>query len=340
VGALDDPDRLAVLHGLAILDTPEEPAFDDIARLASACCDGAIGAVNFVDDGRHWTKAIAGVQGGAGASVSADVSFCAATVASDSGSLTVPDALHCGQWRSHPLVTGPPHLRFYAGAAIVVDGHRVGVVCAFGDQPRAPGGKEQQALDALARQAAAALELRRRNADLRDFALRDPLTGLANRTLLFDRLQMAIAQRQRTGDDVGVLFCDVDGFKLVNDRWGHQTGDRVLCRVADLLQAATRETDTVARLGGDEFVVVCPRLRGLHELDAVIERIVEAVQLVEPGRLRPVALRMSIGAALLVDGESAASVLRRADRAMYESKAALPAAASLSGAPPPGDPRG
>jgi hypothetical protein len=77
---LGDPDRLAVLRDLAILDTPAEPDYDDIARLASACCRSPIAAVNFVDAERPWTKAIVGVEDGQGANVSVDLSFCAATV--------------------------------------------------------------------------------------------------------------------------------------------------------------------------------------------------------------------------------------------------------------------
>lgn len=320
--ALGDPDRLAVLRELAILDTPPEPAFDDIARLAAACCNSAIAVVNFVDDGRHWTKAAFGVEGGPGASVAADVSFCAATVEAEGGSLSVTDPLNSERWRSHPFVVGAPFLRYYAGAAIVVSGQPVGVVCVFGDESRQIGRHEEEALAALARQAAATLELRRHNDDLRAVALRDPLTGLANRTLLLDRLELAIAQRRRGGGEVGVLFCDVDDFKLVNDRWGHETGDRLLCRVADLLQEATRQTDTVARFAGDEFVVVCPGLEGADELEAVVERVARAVREREHARVRPVPLRLSIGAALLAGRESAADVLRRADQAMYDAKAA------------------
>ena len=318
--ALHDPDRLAILRDLAILDTPEEPAFDDIARLASACCGSQIAAVNFVDDGRHWTKAMVGVEGGAGASVPNDVSFCAATVASECGSLTVADASRSEAWRSHPLVVGPPFLRFYAGAAIVVSGQPVGVVCVFGDEPREPRDQDREALVALAGQAAAQLELRKRNSELRDFALHDPLTGLANRTLLADRLELAVAQRARGRGDVGVLFCDVDGFKLVNDRWGHETGDGLLCRIAERLLAATRETDTVARFAGDEFVVVCAGVKGAGEFQAVVERVARAANAPQ-GRVRPIPLRLSIGAALAADGETAAAVLRRAAQAMYEAKA-------------------
>ena len=315
-----DPNRLTVLRDLEILDTPPELVYDDIARLASACCKSQIAAVNFVDDERQWTKAIVGVEGGQGASVSADLSFCAATVATDSGLLTLQDTAKSEHWRSHPIVTGPPYLRFYAGAAILVSGQSVGVVCAFGDEPRGLGEQEEQALIALARQASAHLELRKRNADLRDLAVSDPLTGLANRTLLFDRLRLAIAERKRNGGDVGVLFCDVDDFKLVNDRWGHEAGDRVLCQIADRLRTATRGADTVARLAGDEFVLICPGLENLedfHALIARVDRIVHKINLTDRG---PVSPRLSIGPALLEDDETAAGVLRRADQAMYRVK--------------------
>jgi len=320
-GNLVDPNRLAVLRDLAILDTAAEPAYDDIARLASACCQSSIAAVNFVDDERHWTKAIVGVEGGRGASVSADVSFCAATVATDSGLLSLPDASKSEEWRSHPFVTGPPFLRFYAGAAIVVSDQPIGVVCVFGDEARELGEREEQALVALARQTSAHLELRKRNVELRELAVSDPLTGLANRTLLFDRLEMARAQGERTGGHVGVLFCDVDDFKLVNDRWGHQVGDRLLCQVGDRLRTATREIDTVARLAGDEFVVICPGLDTPEGLDAVIDRVDRIVHMPEPADDGPVSPRVSIGAVLLEKGETAAGVLRRADEAMYHVKA-------------------
>lgn len=128
VDRLHDSHRLSVLHDLDILDTDAESAYDDLARLASICCDSKIAAVNFVDDHRHWTKAIVGADG-QGASVSADLSFCAATVASSEGVLSVPNTQRSEQWRSHPLVAEGPTVGFYAGAAIVVAGEPIGVVC-------------------------------------------------------------------------------------------------------------------------------------------------------------------------------------------------------------------
>jgi len=317
---LTDSTRLAELNRLEILDTPPEPAYDDIARLAAACCGSEIAAVNFVDDRRHWTKAIVGVPDGQGVSVSAELSFCAATVATPGGRLTVPDTKASETWRGHPLVVGGPQVGFYAGATIVVSGEPVGVVCVFGDRPRKLGDKEEEALAALARQASAQLDLRRRNAELRDAAVRDPLTGVANRTLLLDRLELALAQREREGGHVGIFFCDVDEFKAINDRRGHDEGDRVLRRIAERLQAATRATDTVARIAGDEFVVLCPGLDSPQELDELAARIDELVHAPDLEGEPALRVRLSIGAALADEREPAASLLRRADQEMYRHK--------------------
>ena len=318
---LRDTARLAALYDLAIMDTAAEPAYDDIALLASACCNSEIAAVNFVDDHRHWTKAIVGVPGGRGSSVSAEVSFCAATIASSEALFSVPDTLRDARWQSHPLVVGGPGVRFYSGASIVVRGEPIGVVCVFGDEPCVLGESEEQALLALARQTSRQLELRHHNDGLRELAVRDPLTGLANRTLLVDRLELAIAHRSRSGGHVGLLFCDIDGFKSVNDRLGHEAGDRLLVQIADRLLKATRSVDTVARLGGDEFVVVCPGLECPEDLDAVVSRISETLEAPDHDCDSTQQLpRLCIGAALLRGGETASSLIGRADEAMYASK--------------------
>ena len=175
VTAAGDDERLAVLHDLAILDTPAEPAYDDIARLASASCGSRIAAVNFVERHRHWTKAICGVPGGQGASVAVERSLCAATIATDGGLLSIPDMLADARWSAHPDVTGGARLRFYAGAAIVVADQPIGVVCVFGDEPRPITEADEHALAVLARQVATHLELRTRNVELRELLVRDEL---------------------------------------------------------------------------------------------------------------------------------------------------------------------
>jgi diguanylate cyclase (GGDEF)-like protein/PAS domain S-box-containing protein len=154
----------------------------------------------------------------------------------------------------------------------------------------------------------------------------DALTGLANRNLLRDRLQQAIATVRRNGGSVATVFLDLDHFKLVNDSLGHTEGDALLKAVAERLRGAVRETDTVARLGGDEFVLILPARRTdaamleadvtalLHKLLAEIARPITIAG-------RPMRTTCSMGVAIHPqDGEDADTLLRNADAAMYRAK--------------------
>ncbi|WP_250032628.1 putative bifunctional diguanylate cyclase/phosphodiesterase [Paractinoplanes maris] len=164
--------------------------------------------------------------------------------------------------------------------------------------------------------------------ELRRRALRDELTGLANRTLLSDRLDQALARAARTGNTpVAVIFADLDQFKLVNDSWGHAAGDQLLVQVAGRLADAARQADTVARFGGDEFVVVCEDTDP-PAAQAVAERLQEA--LAEPFDLdgRRAYIRASMGVAVSPP-HSAPDLLRFADAAMYAAKSAGPGRVQL-----------
>lgn len=155
-------------------------------------------------------------------------------------------------------------------------------------------------------------------------SLEDELTGLANRRALYDQLAAAMARSRRSGKPVGVLFLDLDGFKAVNDRLGHQVGDELLRQLALRLRACVRETDTVARLGGDEFIVL---LESLHDPAAdctrVANKLIESVATpfdLSEGRVARVGT--SIGAAIYRqhDATTAETLLMQADAAMYEAK--------------------
>jgi diguanylate cyclase (GGDEF)-like protein len=154
-------------------------------------------------------------------------------------------------------------------------------------------------------------------------ALHDPLTGLANRRLFFDRLDLARARARRSGGVLGVLFMDLDGFKAINDSLGHEAGDEVLVTVAGRLRAAMRAADTLARLGGDEFAVLCEDLTGRDDLIRIAERLTKAVG--EPFQVEgtPVSVGMSIGIAVAAQpSASPDELLRQADAAMYRAKSA------------------
>ncbi len=154
-------------------------------------------------------------------------------------------------------------------------------------------------------------------------AVVDPLTGLATRRLLNIRLQYAVPRNRRAGTHLAVLFCDLDGFKSVNDRFGHACGDEVLQTVAARLRRSVREEDLIARVGGDEFVILVEELRDLAELQDLGHRLLAGVA--EPVELPhcEVRVRVSIGVAVLPPHSSEGDeVLQVADRAMYDAKAA------------------
>jgi diguanylate cyclase (GGDEF)-like protein/PAS domain S-box-containing protein len=156
---------------------------------------------------------------------------------------------------------------------------------------------------------------------LRYQATHDPLTGLPNRSLLVDRLRQALARMDRRQSRVAVFFCDLDGFKEVNDAYGHEAGDQVLVAAALRLQDVVRAGDTVSRLGGDEFVVLCEEVPGSDELEMIAERIVAAIAspfLLDVGA---VYISASLGVALAMGADdSADAVLRDADVALYQAK--------------------
>ena len=153
-------------------------------------------------------------------------------------------------------------------------------------------------------------------------ALHDPLTGLPNRTLFADRLSQALAGAKRRSSGAAVLLLDLDGFKLINDTFGHEVGDAVLIVVALALSRELRANESVARLGGDEFAFITEDVTTKRELAAIARRILSAVA--EPLALddRFAHVTGSLGITLAAPGDDPTSLLRQADIAMYQAKAA------------------
>ena len=149
----------------------------------------------------------------------------------------------------------------------------------------------------------------------------DALTGLPNRALFDDRLAGATGRARRSGRSLALLFVDVDHFKAVNDNHGHEAGDQLLKIAAERLLASVRSVDTVARLAGDEFTVILEGLGDPADAEAVATKLLEAMR--QPMQLGGALLRVaiSVGLAFLEEGEAdPASLLRRADKALYEAK--------------------
>lgn len=160
--------------------------------------------------------------------------------------------------------------------------------------------------------------------ELKHIAHYDPLTGLANRLLLADRLRQAMLQEHRRGKQVAVAFLDLDGFKAVNDNHGHSTGDHLLVDLSKRMQAVLRDTDTLARLGGDEFVVVLSDLAERAQCEPLLARLLDAIS--RPARIdgAVVSVSGSIGVTFYPQNEDidADQLMRQADQAMYQAKLA------------------
>ena len=157
--------------------------------------------------------------------------------------------------------------------------------------------------------------------EIAQLAFHDPLTGLPNRKLLLDHLTRAIYQARRDKCNLAVYFIDLDRFKVINDSLGHSAGDKVLQAVAARVASSLREADTVARMGGDEFVVLTPDIHGVEDAVHVAQKVRDAIR--EPIQIegRELFVSASMGVAVYPsDGESAETLVKNADTAMYRAK--------------------
>lgn len=187
------------------------------------------------------------------------------------------------------------------------------------DQPWSAGSR--RILQAAASEAAAALERVESHRDAEARASTDVLTGLPNRRY-FDEFCGLLAERRRSDDAVGILMADIDHFKRVNDRFGHEVGDNVLRAVAGAIAGAVRDDDVPARYGGEEFVVLLRNASGPVAIE-VAERVRLAVAGLDLRTLGPSSISVSVGAAVQVDADQPiADLLADADRALYRAKRA------------------
>jgi diguanylate cyclase (GGDEF)-like protein len=204
-----------------------------------------------------------------------------------------------------PRLALPVALATTAGALLILAGASFGAAALFFCVPLAAG--------ALL----VALRIEARHEGLRLMSERDALTGLGNRRLLNDRLHYEIARHRRHSRRFSVLALDLDGFKQVNDRFGHPAGDEILREVAKALQKAVRDQDTVVRMGGDEFCVLAPEI-GWEDAERLAERLELAVETAVGGLDM---LGVSVGFAVFPDeGWTPEHLLARADAAGLEEK--------------------
>ena len=329
-----DARRVSALRRLDVLDQPRRPDLDSLARLAAYICGTEMAAINLIDADRQWSAAASGCEP---AEVRRCDSLCATAINTRDVSYT-PDASTDARWRSSPFVNGQrAGVRLYAAAPLILPGGDViGTVCAFGEQSHELTRVQLERLRDIADQAVWLLELGKRATSLEYAATRDSLTGLPNRSLFFESLHRAMAKHLRGESTCAVVFADLNGFKAVNDQWGHQAGDELLRAIGQRLAAAVRATDLLARLAGDEFVVLleaptAAAVRvGSERLATRIEQALSSPFVVGGTSAH---IGLALGTAYAEElppdfmaefagnlGEACAALLAKADAAMYRDK--------------------
>jgi diguanylate cyclase (GGDEF)-like protein len=237
----------------------------------------------------------------------------------------IPDASRDARFADNPLVTGELGIRFYAGAPIQgPSGHTLGAICIIDRVPREVSQTELEQLRHLAIGVENAIRLHASAVELQKLALTDFVTELPNRAAFNHRLRSALTPRADSmAPGVGLLFLDLDGFKAINDLFGHAGGDAALAEVARRLRSITRQCDMVSRFGGDEFCILVEDVREQGDLYELAQRVHTA--LAEPFTLehQVVPLRTSIGVAVSPsNGTNIEVLMRKADAALYSAKRA------------------
>lgn len=327
----DEPTRLAALRATGLLDTPLEDRFEALTRLAQRLFDVPIAAISLIDADRQWFKSIQGLDA---QETSRDVSFCGHTIL-NSEVMVIPDARKDPRFADNPLVTGSPHIVFYAGGPIRSRcGSHIASVCLIDTKPRQMTEEDKASLRDLAAMAQVQfehsahqsvaheligqLEVEKRN------ALIDPLTRLWNRDGIDNLFGQQIHECVEAGMGVAVILADIDRFKRINDNYGHPVGDQVLREFGRRLLAGARTCDHVGRYGGEEFIIVlggCDSLDAAHDIAECLRKRVNEHPI--QAEAEGINVTCSFGVCYMGPGDvvTPEDMICKADEALYRAKA-------------------
>jgi diguanylate cyclase (GGDEF)-like protein len=242
----NEAERQRHLDSFQILDAEPDEDFDRITRIASQMLGMPIAVISLVDHERQWFLSRVGLEA---RETAREIAFCAHTICSDQV-MVVSDARDDGRFRDNPLVTGAPHIRFYAGAPLRTrDGHALGTLCVIGPEPRQLGDNEQRLLAELAGMVIHTLESRR------DRYL-CPLTGLQNRRPFFELGMRELQRSRQSGAPLSLSLVGLDDFASLTDRLPRAAANRLLREVAVMVRAELGATEVAARVAGAEFAVL------------------------------------------------------------------------------------
>ena len=305
----DEETRLRTLRSLNILDTPAEERFDRLTRLAKRMFGVPIALVSLVDEDRQWFKSCVGLSA---SETPRDISFCGHAILGNE-IFIISDATKDERFADNPLVLNDPNIRFYAGCPLrYLDGSKLGTLCIIDTAPRRLGEEDLEAFKDLA-------ELAERELAAVQLATLDDLTRISNRRGFALLAQNSLNICARQGVPASLVFFDLNGFKLINDKFGHAEGDRALIAFADQMRSAFRDSDVFARLGGDEFVVLLTSTSTELAAD-IVARFRQSVEAYNQAANRGYDISFSDGIVTVESDQphSIETLLSRADSLMYE----------------------
>ncbi|WP_112188326.1 sensor domain-containing diguanylate cyclase [Ralstonia sp. GX3-BWBA] len=326
----NEAQRLASLQDMLLLSTPDEELFDRVTRTTKRVFDAPTVLVSLIDAQRQWFKSCIGLSV---RETPRDISFCGHAVAEDQ-MLVIPDTMADPRFADNPLVTGAPHIRFYAGRPVRnLAGYAVGTLCVIDQKPRAFGHAEQELLNDLASWVESGFRERELSETQRSIltelqvarheSLTDPMLSIWNRRAAMELLARECGHAMLHRQPLSLLVVDVDHFKRVNDTYGHPAGDAVLIEIARTLRVNSRPIDSVGRYGGEEFLVVLPDTTTL-QATSIAERLRSTVEALEIATLEgPIRCTISLGLASCEPGRNLCTptdLIMRADAALLAAK--------------------
>jgi diguanylate cyclase (GGDEF)-like protein len=338
---VDEARRLAALHATSLFGTGPEEAFDRITRMTAKLLQVPTALISLVGSDTQWFKSRCGFTA---QYTSRDVSFCGHAILTDEP-LVIEDAARDPRFADNPIVTGAPHVRFYAGVQLYsVERAKLGTLCIIDSQPRELDPAALDELHDLARmveeliyhrqlaiasqqlhdqlqQNASRAQLAASAGQVEFLLTHDTLTGLANRQALLGAIRDSVADWRRHASQAAVACLNIDRFKRINDALGHAAGDEVLVAVTRCLQAGLGDKDLLARTGSDEFVLLLNQPGGAADLETRLRGLMDSVNGSVSWAGKDISITCSLGFARFPqDGEDADTLLSNANTAMRHAK--------------------
>ncbi|MDF3034154.1 MAG: diguanylate cyclase [Alphaproteobacteria bacterium] len=324
---LSDPSH--ALRSFDVVDEALKEKFERIIRLARNLFDVPIAAVSFMDEQRTRFKSLLETKV---LETPHESSFCK-HVLSQEEIFNVPETILDERFRNNPYVLGDPHIRFYAGYPVELNRQKLGTV-SIADSKSRYFSKSQLI---LLKDVAALVETEIQNytistdkgklaSDLdqaRMASMADPLTGLWNRQGIYNILRYRMDEYLLSGIGFAVALLDIDGFKNINDTYGHEAGDQALTAIAKSLMAGCRETDAIGRWGGEEFLLLInePVSHNVFEIAERIRAKIESENISLPASAS-LKTTVTIGLTSILPGSHPAleELIHKADQALYQGK--------------------